>query len=458
MPRSADGWTGFVKRQVPIPWKIQYNVGFWGVLMQGTATFAIHTMGCKLNFYDTEAIGMGLERAGFARQQNWLNADLVVLNTCTVTNSSDAESRNLIRKFRRSNPNGFLVVTGCYAQARPDEVSAMEEVDLVTTNVEKYNVKPIVEAFHGAGAVPEEKHGIMEKRPAEFRILERFASKTRAFIKIQDGCNLRCAYCIIPFVRGNNRSVPVPLVLDQFRVLAEKGVREVVITGIHIGAWGRDFRPRQNLTDLLRAFEESEIDLWLRISSLDSPEIPDEMIELIKGSKKILPHLHIPLQAGDDRTLRRMRRVYLRDQFRDRVEKLRAALPELCLGTDVIVGFPGETDEEFANTEAFLEEIPMDYLHVFPYSNRRGTAAANYEGQVNGRVIKNRSRILRELSERRKREHYRRHMGEVRRAVVLPKPLDGKPFSALTDNYIELGVDVPGDQVGRRIRVTIPEK
>ena len=427
-------------------------------MMTRATTFAIHTMGCKLNFYDSEAIGTALEDSGLHRQKNWLDADLVILNTCTVTNNSDVESRHLIRKFRRRNPNGFLVVTGCYAQAKCEEIRAMEEVDLVTTNVDKYQVEPILAAFRGAGRVVSESHDIMEKRPAEYRILRNFESKTRAFIKIQDGCNLRCAYCIIPFVRGNNRSVPIAAVLEQLRVLEEQGIQEVVLTGIHIGTWGRDFRPRQHLTDLLLAIDESDIGMWVRISSLDSPEIPDEMIELMASSQKIVPHLHIPLQSGEDQTLRRMRRQYDTAQYRERVEAVKAMLPSACIGADVIVGFPGETDEEFARTEAFLESIPMDYLHVFPYSNRKGTAAVEFDGQINGRIIKNRGRILREFSERRKYEHYRRHLGQTRRAIVLPKPLDGQPRSVLTDNYIEMGVDVPASWVGRRINVTLEER
>ena len=426
--------------------------------MPSAASFAIHTMGCKLNFYDSEAMAAGLEKEGFQRRKDWQTADLVILNTCTVTNNSDAESRHLIRKFRRRNPNGFLAVTGCYAQAKTHEIRAMEEVDLVTTNVDKYNVAPLVAAFRGAGRIVEETHDIMEKRPAEYRILEQFESKTRAFIKIQDGCNLRCAYCIIPFVRGNNRSVPVEAVLEQLAVLEEQGIREVVITGIHIGTWGRDFRPRRHITDLLRAVEEAPVDLWIRISSLDSPEIPDALIELMQTSRKIVPHLHIPLQAGDDRTLRRMRRIYNTAQYRNRVERLRAAIPEICLGADVIVGFPGETDEEFANTEAFLNDIPMDYLHVFPYSNRQGTAAAQFGEQINGRIIKNRGRLLREFSEIRKREHYRRHLGSTRPAIVLPKGIDGHAYSALTDNYIEVGLDCGPEMVGQKTRVTIGEE
>ena len=414
-------------------------------------------MGCKLNFYDSEAMAAGFVEAGFRREASLWDADLVLLNTCTVTNKSDAESRNLIRKFRRRNPNGFLVVTGCYAQARTSDLEAMAEVDLVTTNVDKFNVKPIVEAFHGAGTVLEQPHGIMEKRPAEFRILEHFESKTRAFIKIQDGCNLRCAYCIIPFVRGNNRSIPIADILDQMRVLADQGVQEVVLTGIHIGTWGRDFRPRKHLTDLLYAMDRSDIDIWVRISSLDSPEIPDEMIDLIAGSTKILPHLHMPLQAGDDATLRRMRRIYTTAQYRDRIETLKARIPGICIGADVIVGFPGETDEDFAATEAFLEAIPMDYLHVFPYSQRQGTAAANFENPVNGRVSKNRGRVLREFSERRRRQHVVRHLGQVRPAIVLPKAMDGFPRSILTDNYIEMGVDLSAAMEGRRIEIELTD-
>ena len=421
------------------------------------STFAIHTMGCKLNFYDSEVVAAGLEKEGFSRHENWLDADLVILNTCTVTNTSDAHSRNLIRKYRRRNRNGFLVVTGCYAQARTDEIRAMEEVDLVTTNVDKYNVAPIVSAFRGAGLPFQEPHDIMEKRPAEFRLLDSFQAKTRAFIKIQDGCNLRCSYCIIPFVRGNNRSVPIPEILEQLHLLEAGGVREVVLTGIHIGTWGRDFRPRRHLTDLLAAIDASNCNLWIRISSLDSPEIPPDMIELIAASKKIVPHLHIPLQAGDDRTLRRMRRTYNTQQYRATVEKLRKTIPHICLGADLIVGFPGETESEFENTVAFLDRIPMDYLHVFPYSNRHGTAAAAFKDQINGRIIKNRGRQLREFSERRKEEHYARHLGQTRPAIVVPKPMGQFPFTALTDNYIETGVHVPPEKIGRRIQVTLDD-
>lgn len=420
-----------------------------------SARFALHTMGCKLNFYDSEAIAQGLESSGFQRVADVMDANLVILNTCTVTNNADSESRNLIRKFRRRNPDSFLVVTGCYAQAKPGDIRAMDEVDLVTTNVDKYNVTPIVEAYKGAGKVVEEAHDIMEKRPAEYRILKNFESKTRAFIKIQDGCNLRCAYCIIPFVRGNNRSIPIPHILDQLRVLQDQGVQEVVVTGIHIGTWGRDFRPRKHFVDLMAAIEASDVDIWVRISSLDSPEIPDSLIELMTHSTKIVPHLHIPLQAGDDRTLRRMRRIYKTDQYRDRVEKLRQAMPHICIGADVIVGFPGETDEEFAATEAFLKAIPMDYLHVFPYSNRTGTAASTFSDQVNGRIAKNRSRILREFSEQRRFEHYQRHVGTTRRAIVLPKAMDGFSHSILTDNYVEMGFNATPELVGQRIDVTL---
>lgn len=412
-------------------------------------------MGCKLNFYDTEAISAGLEEAGFVRHRDFLGADLLILNSCTVTHKSDAESRSLIRRFRKGNENGFLVVTGCFAQANTNDLRAMEEVDLVTTNVEKYNVKPIIDAYQGAGNLFEEAHDIMEKRPAEFRILEHFESKTRAFIKIQDGCNLRCAYCIIPFVRGNNRSIPIDDVQHQMRVLQERGVQEVVLTGIHIGTWGRDFRPRKHLLALLQAMEESELDIWVRISSLDSPEIPDEMIKLMANSNKILPHLHIPLQSGDDQVLRRMRRVYLTSQYRDRVEALRLAIPHICIGADVIVGFPGESEQEFNNTVSFLEDLPMDYLHVFPYSNRQGTAASTFTGQVNGRIVKNRGRQLRAFSERRKRAFYERHQGQTRRAIVLPKPLNGKSYTALTDNYIEVPFEGPAHLLGTRIEVPV---
>lgn len=418
-------------------------------------TYAFHTMGCKLNFYDSEVMSSGLEAEGFVRTDDPTQSDLVIINTCTVTNNSDAESRNLIRKYRRKNPRSFIVVTGCYAQAETDAISAMDEVDLVTTNVDKYDVMPIVRAFQGASMMTTESHDIMEKRPAEFRILEKFEAKTRAFIKIQDGCNLRCAYCIIPFVRGNNRSIHIADVIHQIEVLQQQGIEEVVLTGIHIGTWGRDFRPRLHLQNLLEAIEARGLDLWIRISSLDSPEIPDSMIDLMASSQTIVPHLHVPLQSGDNRTLRRMRRIYTREQYRDRVERLRERLPHMCLGADVIVGFPGETDDEFESTYAFLQDIPLDYLHVFPYSNRNGTAASKFEHQVNGRVIKNRARLLRDFSDERRHQHTKRHHGTERMGIVIPKSQNGYQRSVLTDNYIELGIDIQASFEGQRIPVWI---
>ncbi|PIE01593.1 MAG: tRNA (N(6)-L-threonylcarbamoyladenosine(37)-C(2))-methylthiotransferase MtaB [Acidobacteria bacterium] len=400
-------------------------------------TYAIHTMGCKLNFYDSEAMSTGFEKEGFKRTDNLYTADLLLLNTCTVTNNSDAESRNLIRKFRRRNPNGFLVVTGCYAQARTEDVSAMEEIDFVTTNVNKYDVSPIIKAYNGAGAVFTEAHDIMEKRPAEFRLLNDFKAKTRAFIKIQDGCNLRCSYCIIPFVRGNNRSVSLADILKQVDVLIKKQVKEVVLTGIHIGTWGRDLKPRQSLVDLLAALDEQCPEIWIRISSLDSPEIPDRLIELIKNSSHIVPHLHIPLQSGHNATLKRMRRGYSVEQFKERVGRLKAEIPDLCIGADVIVGFPGETEEEFQGTEAFLHSIPMDYLHVFPYSNRSGTRASGMKDQINGRIIKNRARVLREFSARRKLQHQEQQHLKIRPGIIIQSKKEHRAYKVLTDNYVE---------------------
>jgi threonylcarbamoyladenosine tRNA methylthiotransferase MtaB len=413
-------------------------------------------MGCKLNFYDSEVLAQELKARGFERVDSHHSADLNILNSCTVTNNSDSEARNLIRRFRRQNPNCFVVVTGCYASADPGKVRAMEEVDFVSTNAGKYDVEPMLAAFHGAGAISQQDHDIMEKRPAEFRLLERFSCKTRAFVKIQDGCSLRCSYCIIPMVRGNNRSVAAADVLAQMRLLADGGVEEAVLTGIHLGTWGRDLRPRAQLLDLLNALEASDLTLWIRISSLDSPEIPDELIRHLQTSRLIVPHLHIPLQSGSDATLRRMRRIYTSAQYANRVAALRQALPHACLGADVIVGFPGESDEEFAETEAFLHRSPLDYLHVFPYSNRSGTAAAAFADQVNGRVIRNRSRALRELSDHLRQKHRERHAGTLRPAILLPAHGPSGPLQALTDNYIECSCVADSNLIGRRVLLRLP--
>jgi threonylcarbamoyladenosine tRNA methylthiotransferase MtaB len=416
--------------------------------MTARPTFALHTMGCKLNFYDSEVIAAELQQAGFQRTEEALGADLLILNTCTVTNKADQEARHLIRKFRRRHPGGFLAVTGCYVQAQKQDIEAMEEVDFLFTNVQKYDVKALVRAFHGSTEPAVEAHDIMEQRPAEFRLLEEFEAKTRAFLKVQDGCNLRCAYCIIPFVRGNNRSVPLGPLTDQLSLFAEKGIREVVLTGIHIGTWGRDFRPRQRFSDLaeglLSHVLKHHLPLQIRISSLDTPEIDEHLIALLQAHPDVLvPHLHLPLQSAHNDILRAMHRQYSVEAYRDVLQLLNERLTDHCLGADVIVGFPGETDEIFEQSMIQLDSIPLDYLHVFPYSNRTGTKASLLSGQINGRTSKNRARRLREWSAKRFHLHLMTQLDRPQRAIVLRQtdPEFPESLSALTNTYINCRID-----------------
>lgn len=422
-----------------------------------THTYAIHTMGCKLNIYDSEVIAQALEDAGFVRLEDVEAASLVVINTCTVTGKSDAEARHLMRRIKRRNPSCFLAVTGCYAQSQMAQIQAMPEADFVSSNVGKYRLDPLIEAYHSGHAELRSAGAIHQQTQADFELLARIRAKTRGFVKIQDGCHFRCAFCIVPYVRGPSRSVPADKILNQLDVLDRAGLAEVVLTGIHIGSWGQDFRPKRQFVDLLDEIDQADFNLWIRLSSLEPTEISDHLIALLQSSKTIVPHLHLPLQSGCDATLSRMNRRHTTARFRARAQTLKETVPDICIGADVIVGFPGETPEEFRQTRQFLEESPLDYLHVFPFSRREGTAAAEMPDPVDPQTVRQRAAELRALSDAMRRRHVARHLHTQRPAIVLPKPLAGRPRSALTDNYIEVAVHAPAESVGTRCIVAMTD-
>ncbi len=394
---------------------------------------AITTLGCKTNQFESAAIAESVANKGFQIVPFSEIADVYIINTCTVTAKSDAESRRLIGRARRLNAAARIVVTGCYAQLEYDEIRNLPGVSLVLGNNEKKEIAELL------GKIEDEKlvfvSDISRHKQAEGVTLETFAEHTRAFLQVQNGCDAFCSYCIVPHVRGKSRSVRLDEAVEGVVTFTEKGFKEVVLTGIHLGVYGLDLVPPRNLLDLLHAVDERTVLKRLRIGSLEPAEVHDSLIEFIAGSKIVCPHLHIPLQSGDDEVLSRMNRDYTTRLYRDVVEKLMSAIPDICIGTDVIAGFPGETEREFENTFQFLESIPLAYFHVFPFSPRKQTPAAMMGGQIKGSVIKERARILRELSDRKKEKYYGSFVGRELRVLVQSKEPDGS-YKGLSRNYI----------------------
>lgn len=365
---------------------------------------ALTTLGCKVNQYETAGLTEELSRRGFAIVPFTSVADVYIINTCTVTAKTDYQSRQLIRRANRINPDASIIVTGCYAQISPEELKKLPGVTLVVGTEGKTTIPDLLEdereRHHEFVMTDMSDHAGFSGLP-----VTEFPGHTRAFLKIQDGCNAFCSYCIVPYARGRSRSMPGYEVLRQMHRLRNAGYREIVLSGVHLGQWGLDFPHPLSFLDLLRRIEIEKIVERIRISSIEPTEITDEMIRHISESILICPHLHIPLQSGDDVILKAMNRHYSSDQFKNRIEAIVSAIPDVAIGIDVIVGFPGEGEREFANTKAFIKDLPVAYLHVFPFSARPGTVAATLPAQVPDPVKKERGKILRDIG-RRKRIAY----------------------------------------------------
>jgi threonylcarbamoyladenosine tRNA methylthiotransferase MtaB len=420
-------------------------------------TVAFHTVGCKLNQYETSDLERQFRERGWGVAAFGAPADVVVVNTCTVTGRSDARCRAALRKARRDAPGATVVATGCLAQAQPAAVAGLPEVDLVLGNREKTAIfahldaagKPrgarVAADAHAAGA------------PWPFTTLRAFPGHTRAFVKIQDGCDARCAYCIVPQARGPNRSLAAADVVAQVGALVDAGYREVVLTGVHLGTWGRDLRPRATLAGLLARLVELPGLERLRLSSIEPTEFTPELLALLAATPKVCPHLHVPLQSGSAAVLRAMGRPYGPEAFAALVGTLAATLPSPAIGADLIAGFPGETEEDFAQTVRLVRSLPLTYLHVFPYSRRPGTAAAAMGGQVPPGDRERRAAALRELGDALSHAFRERHVGSTVRALVQGQP--GRARGAtygLTGNYLSVLVPGAAAHVGafREIRVT----
>jgi threonylcarbamoyladenosine tRNA methylthiotransferase MtaB len=401
---------------------------------------AITTLGCKINQFESAAMAETLGREGFQVVPFEEEADIYVINTCTVTARTDAESRRLIRRARKRQPKAKIVVTGCYAQVAFDRLQELDGVSLILGNTEKKGIAELVKEIGDEPRVLVSDIG--RERQTEGVALESFAEHTRAFLQVQNGCDSFCSYCIVPYARGRSRSVPLAEVLDGIRTFAGKGFKEVVLTGIHLGGYGLDLNPRRSLLELLVAAERERLVPRLRVGSVEPTEITTPLVRFLAASESVCPHLHIPLQSGHDLVLGRMNRRYSTTRFRAVVEELVAAIPDICIGCDVIAGFPGETNEEAAATRNFIDSLPISYLHVFPFSPRQGTPAATMPDQVPGGVVKERAAMLRRLSEQKKRSYYRKFVGRELRVLVQEKE-GGGMVKGLSRNYIP--VIFPGD-------------
>ncbi|HTB13533.1 MAG TPA: tRNA (N(6)-L-threonylcarbamoyladenosine(37)-C(2))-methylthiotransferase MtaB [Bryobacteraceae bacterium] len=392
--------------------------------------FWLKNFGCRASQADGAAIEAGLAAKGFSPSPAASDAELIVLNTCTVTATVDDEVRQTVRRMHRDHPQAKILVTGCYAQRAPQELANIEGVTLVVGNSHKTQIPDLVSSpmdYHGQIEVGDifAAHDFLSA-PVEDAAGER----TRPNLKIQDGCNNRCSFCIIPFVRGRSRSAPAEQVISQVKGLAEK-YREVVLSGINLGRWGRDFPGRLRLADLIRRLLDETPVERLRLSSVEPMDFSDDLLALMASSPRIANHVHAPLQSGSDTVLRRMHRKYRPRHYADRIAKARALMPDCAVGADVMTGFPGETDAEFEDSRAFIESLPFTYLHVFTYSERPGTPAAERD-QVPVPVRKQRTHVLRSLASQKNLEFRRKMIGRKISAVTL----DGG--KALTENFLKV--------------------
>lgn len=411
--------------------------------------FSIITLGCKVNQCESAAIAYLLEKAGHVSHQGSDSPDIVIINTCTVTGKAAMQSRQAIRRTAREFPEATIVVTGCYAQTAVEEINKIKDVDLIIAHQDKMRIHEILtgKGFPAAKIRPY----LHKNEPCFFATLPPFIDfkRTRAFLKIQDGCNTRCTYCIVPYARGSSCSMPESEVYHHIRTLGRQGYAEVVLTGIHLGAYGADLSPVSSLTALVKKLTDPPIVKRLRLSSVEPTEVDEDLIDLIDASQgTICRHFHIPLQHGDDTLLHRMGRPYSSQQFAAIVDKIHAKIPHAAIGVDVMAGFPGETQEAFRNTYQLIADLPVTYLHVFPFSPRKGTPAVNFKPKVPERITKERCRALRELGEKKRNDFYRRMIGK--KVKMLVETHDDGIAKGLSDNYVPIkimGGNVPKNGV-----------
>jgi threonylcarbamoyladenosine tRNA methylthiotransferase MtaB len=400
-------------------------------------TVAIATLGCKVNQFESESLMDSLEQKGYTLVPAGEKADVVIVNTCTVTHRADFQSRQMIRRAVRSGPDSLVIVTGCYSQVSPEAAEKIEGVAYLLGNSEKARIPDLLPLMQ-QGRMPRVQVGdVLKETSFSEEPVYSFHRHTRAFLKIQDGCDAYCSYCIVPYARGPSRSLSPERVIENLRRLKERGFKEVVLTGVHIGGFGSDLRPATSLKGLLERIEEEESPARIRLSSIEPLDFSGGLIDLLSGSSKVCPHFHIPIQSGDDVILERMHRNYDRSFLVTLIQEIHRRIPGVSIGADVIAGFPGETEERFESTCELIDSLPFSYLHVFPFSKRKGTPASTFPEAVGNREIKSRAEKLRELGKGKRLAFYRQLLH--RKVEVLIEGRVGKkgsPLRGLTRNYI----------------------
>jgi threonylcarbamoyladenosine tRNA methylthiotransferase MtaB len=419
---------------------------------------ALHTLGCKLNFSETSAIGRGLVENGFEKVEFSDRADYYIINTCSVTENADKETKQIVKTALRTNPSAKVIIVGCYAQLKPEEIAAIKGVSLVLGASEKFKIHEYLEQLEAQDA-PVVVNGDIND-VSFYADAYSHGERTRSFLKVQDGCDYFCSFCTIPLARGKSRSNSVAQTLEVAKKVAATGVKEVVLTGVNIGDYGKtadgENRTDENLFTLIEELEKIEgIERW-RISSIEPNLLTNEIIDFVSRSSKFVPHFHIPLQSGSDKILKLMRRKYLTKLYSERVAKIKSVMPHACIGVDVIVGFPGETKEQFLETYDFINGLDISYLHVFTYSERANTRAVHMDTVIPVAERKERNKMLRILSEKKKRHFYSVHLNTTRSALFEAEN-DGGYMYGFTDNYIKVAVPYNDELVNTIQPVTLQE-
>ena len=400
---------------------------------------ALYTLGCKLNFSETSTIARNFENEGFKRVDFEETADIYVINTCSVTDNADKRFKSIVKNALKKNSEAFLIAVGCYAQLKPEELAAVDGVDLVLGATEKFNVTSYINDLtkNNVGEV----HSC-EISEADFYVGSySIGDRTRAFLKVQDGCDYKCTYCTIPLARGISRSDTLENVIHNAKEISSKGIKEIVLTGVNIGDYGKgefgNKKHEHTFLELVKKLDNVEGIHRLRISSIEPNLLKDETIEFVSKSKSFVPHFHIPLQSGSDELLKKMKRRYLVQTYTNRVSKIKEVMPNACIGVDVIVGFPGETDELFLETYNYLNEMDISYLHVFTYSERPNTEAVKLDGVVPKKIRAKRSKMLRGLSAKKRRSFYESQLGKTAKVLFENENKEGF-INGFTENYVKV--------------------
>jgi len=400
---------------------------------------AFYTLGCKLNFSETSTIARSFKDEGFERVDFSESADIYVINTCSVTENADKRFKTIVKQAQKSNPKAFLAAVGCYAQLKPQELADVNGVDLVLGATEKFKLTDYINDLS--------KNDFGEVHSCEINEADFYVSsysigdRTRAFLKVQDGCDYKCTYCTIPLARGISRSDTMQNVIKNAKEIASQNIKEIVLTGVNIGDYGKgefgDKKHEHTFLDLVNKLDKVDGIERLRISSIEPNLLKDETIDLVSKSRAFVPHFHIPLQSGNNEILKKMKRRYMRELYIDRVKKIKKVMPDACIGVDVIVGFPGETEDCFLDTYNFINELDVSYLHVFTYSERDNTEATNMEGVVPANVRRKRSKMLRGLSVKKRRAFYESQIGTTRTVLFENENKDGY-IHGFTENYVKV--------------------